>query len=63
MGIGGGLGGGGLGLDGDGQRLDGCGRMGDEVGGCEGVVVEMECATRTRQGDPLGGVLFALGHQ
>ena len=27
------------------------------------MVVEMESATRTRQGDPLSGVLFAQGHQ
>ena len=29
----------------------------------EEVLVELESATGTRQGDPLGGVLFALGHQ
>ena len=29
----------------------------------EEVLVELESATRTRQGDPLRGVLFALGHQ
>ena len=53
----------GLRLVGDGHSLDGCRTMGDEVGGCEEVVVEIESATGTRQGDPLGGVLFALGHQ
>ena len=53
----------GLGLGSDGHRLDGCGTMRDEDGGCEEVVVELESATGTRQGDPLGGVLFALGHQ
>ena len=53
----------GLGLDGDGQRLDGFGRLGDEAVGCEEMVVELESATGTRQGDPLGGVLFAIGHQ
>ena len=45
----------GLGLDGDDQRLDGCGRLGDEAVGCEKMVVELESATGTRQGDPLGG--------
>ena len=29
----------------------------------EEVLVELESATGTRQGDPSGGVLFALGHQ
>ena len=53
----------GLGLDGDIHSLDGCGTMGDEVGGCEEVVVEIDSATGTRQGDPLGGALFALDHQ
>ena len=52
-----------MGLGGDGHSLDGCGTMGNEAGGCEEVVVEIESATGTRQGDPLGGVLLALGHQ
>ena len=45
-----------LGLGGDGHSLD-VGR--NEVGGCKEVV----SAIGTRRGDPLGGVLFALGHQ
>ena len=36
---------------------------GDTGGVFEGGMVELESATGTRQGDPLGGVLFALGHQ
>ena len=36
--------------------------MGHEAGGWEDVVVEIEISTNTRQGDPLGGVLFALDH-
>ena len=50
----------GLGLVGDGHSLDGCKTMGDEVMGCEDVVLEIESATGTCQRDPLGGVLFAL---
>ena len=53
----------GLGLVGDGHSLDGCGTMGDDVGGCQEVVVEMKSPIGTRQGGPLGGVLFALGYQ
>ena len=52
-----------MGLVGDGHSLDGCGTMGDEVGGCEEVVVEIEFAIGIRQGDLLGAVLFALGHK
>ena len=48
----------GLGLVGDGHSLDGCRTMGDEVTGCEEVV--LESATGTCHEDPLGGVLFAL---
>ena len=33
------------------------------AGDFEEVMVELESATGTRQGDPLGRVLFALGHQ
>ena len=51
----------GLGLVGDGDILDGCRTMRDEVGGCEEVVVKIGSAIRTRQGDPLGGVFFAMG--
>ena len=36
-------------------------RASDLAGGEE--VVELASSTGTRQGDPLGGVLFALGHQ
>ena len=50
-------------LGGDGHSLDGCGAMENGVRVCKEVVVEIEFATRTRQGHPLGGVLFALGHQ
>ena len=50
-------------MDGDGHSLDGCVAMGDAAGGCEEVVMEIESATGTRQWDPLGSVLFALGHQ
>lgn len=33
------------------------------MGGYEEVVVEIECTTRTHQGDSSGGVLFALGRE